>query len=339
LLGFIFKDLYRELAPTIRRTLRRNFRDHRLNSNRAVRVDEERENRNTRRFVQSTENRLDQLEVHIREFCEASRAMRRRSSFDPSPVNSAVTSQSPWVEVQAPREDARIQLDPRQVHEPAAAEWRQNRNSGSANADEEHNLDRVTPDSSVVNALNLDRPQPRPVANPPPRVLNLERVAPDAEEPPAHYRPMLIQNITRCEASADAEDMSLKLVYASQHGQRLHLFQNGECLEHTRHSAAGQPVLDALEVCHVCQNRFGNPQSSIIDPHDHSLRCVYTGTHGRRIHLFKDGTCLAKVNRDPDGKAILNVIEICHVCRQNYHNIVAASSIPNDPWVGAPSYA
>ena len=129
-----------------------------------------------------------------------------------------------------------------------------------------------------------------------------------------------------------------RFVYASQHGQRLHLFQNGACLEHTRHSAAGQPVLDALEVCHVCQNRFGNPQSSIIDAHDHSLRCVYTGTHGKRIHLFKDGSCLAKVNRDPDGKAILNVIEICHVCRQTYQNIVAASSTPNDPWVGAPNY-
>jgi hypothetical protein len=150
---------------------------------------------------------------------------------------------------------------------------------------------------------------------------------------------LLIQNITRCEASAVVDDTSLKLVYASQHGQRLHLFQNGACLEHTRHSAAGQPVLDALEVCHVCQNRFGNPQSSIIDAHDHSLRCVYTGTHGRRIHLFKDGSCLAKVNRDADGTPILNVIEICHVCRQTYQNIVAASSTPNDPWIGAPSYA
>jgi hypothetical protein len=88
-------------------------------------------------------------------------------------------------------------------------------------------------------------------------------------------------------------------------------------------------------VCHVCQNRFGNPQSSIIDAHDHSLRCVYTGTHGRRVHLFKDGSCLAKVNRDTDGTPILNVIEICHICRQTYQNIIAASSTPNDPWIGA----
>jgi hypothetical protein len=95
-------------------------------------------------------------------------------------------------------------------------------------------------------------------------------------------------------------------------------------------------VLDALEVCHVCQNRFGNAHGAIIDPHEHSLRCVFTGTHGRRVHLFKDGSCLAKVNRESDGTPILNIIEVCHICRQRYQNIIAESSTADDPWRDVP---
>jgi hypothetical protein len=296
LLGLLLKDFFRELAPTLRRILRQYFRAARTADNLIEGTNLERQ------FVQVTERRLDSLEGHYREII---RNTRRRSSFDQT-SHSAATSQSP--RVNNSRAHARqygeedIELDPLQVHEAAAEVWR---NVGTDGAPE------IQParQQQVISDPVIIEPDRDSHGGLP--VNNIARVAP----------PIVVEDI----------DITMRCVYTIQYGRRVHLFPDGPCLEKANRTAEGAPVLDALEVCHVCQYRFQNANGADIDPHEHSLRCVYTSQHGRRVHLFKEGRCLDKVNRTAEGAPVLNVLEVCHICRQRYQNITSGPTTGAGP--------